>query len=67
MKFITNMKMDNSWTKESLYSWYLNHKSIFQKILFVMRLKKLVLGKPRIGATGYDYSKLCGVYEKWVF
>jgi len=63
MKFITNVSINFS--KEELYSWYLSHRSIYQKILFALKLKKLVSGSPKIGEPGYDYSKIIGIYEVW--
>lgn len=63
MKFITNASISVS--KEEIYSWRLSHSSIYQKILFALKLKKLVSGSPEIGGSGYDYSKLTGIYEVW--
>lgn len=63
MKYITNAAINVS--KEEIYSWHLTRKSISQKILFALKLKKLVSGSPEIGAPGYDYSKLIGFYEVW--
>lgn len=60
MKFITNAS-----SKEEISSWHLAHKSISQKILFTLKLKKLVSGSPKIGRPGYDYSKIIGIYEVW--
>lgn len=63
MKFLTNALINVS--KEVIYSWHLAHKSISQKILFALKLKKLVSGIPEIRDTGYDYSKYRGYYEAW--
>lgn len=63
MKFTTNVSINAS--KEEIYSWRLSHSSIYQKILFTLKLKKLVSGSPKIGASGYDYSELIGIYEVW--
>lgn len=63
MKFITNVAINAS--KEEIYSWRLSHSSIYQKILFALKLKKLVSGNPKIRGSGYDYSKLIGIYEVW--
>ena len=63
MKFITNASINAS--KEEIYSWRLSRRSIYQKILLALKLKKLVSGSPKIGGSGYDYSKLTGIYEEW--
>ena len=63
MKFITNASINAS--KEEIYSWRLSRRSIYQKILLALKLKKLVSGSPKIGGLGYDYSKLTGIYEEW--
>jgi hypothetical protein len=63
MKYITNAQISTS--KEEIYSWHLAHKSIPQKILFALKLKKLVSGIPKIATPGYDYSKITGFYEVW--
>lgn len=63
MKFITNASINAS--KEEIYSWRLSRISIYRKILFALKLKKFVSGSPKIGGSGYDYSKLTGIYEVW--
>lgn len=63
MKFITNALINVS--KDEIDSWHLRHHNPSQKILFALKLKKLVLGSPEIREDGYDYSKLIGFYEAW--
>lgn len=64
MKYITNWSISDS-SKEETDSWYISHRSIYQKFLFALKLKKLVSGSPKIAGQGSDYSMLLGLYEVW--